>query len=54
MSEPSEQDGTGVERGNQCEMCDSYDDVKAVRDPENTLLDMCADCRSAWPVEVVA
>jgi len=33
--------------------CDSTDDVRPVRDPENNLLDMCADCRSEWPVTLV-
>jgi len=40
----------------QCESetCDSTDDVRAVRDPEGNLLDMCSDCRSKWPVEEVS
>lgn len=52
----SDGDCTTVEqRGNQCEMpeCESHDDVKAVRDPDSNLLDMCSSCRSAWPVEVL-
>ena len=56
MSETeSEQGEAEVERGKQCEMpeCDSHEDVKAVRDPAGNLLDMCADCQSDWPVEVV-
>lgn len=40
----------------QCESatCDSTDDVRAVRDPDGRLLDMCSDCRSKWPVEEVS
>lgn len=33
--------------------CDSTDDVTTVRDPEGNTLEMCADCRSEWPVTVV-
>jgi len=39
----------------QCDLiCDSTEDVRAVRDPEGELLDMCAEHRSQFPVEVVA
>lgn len=40
---------------NKCEMpeCNNEDDLKACRDPENNLLDLCRRCRREWPVEVV-
>ena len=39
-----------------CEMpeCGNSDDLKACRDPEGSLLELCRKCRREWPVEVVA
>lgn len=46
-----------LDRGNgrRCDMagCDSHAHVKAVRDPEDNLFNMCGECRREWPVEVV-
>jgi len=40
---------------NKCEMpdCNNEEGLKACRDPENNLLEMCPECRSAWPVEPI-
>lgn len=59
MSEPQSSDSGVRTRGelpNQCDMpeCDNRGDLKAGRDPSNNLLDMCPECRSSWPVEVVS
>lgn len=45
----------GVTTSDKCEMpeCNEDEGLKACRDPEGNLLEMCKNCRTAWPVEVI-